>query len=119
MSDSRDAAHQSMRKLWEAVEKRLREPDVVERTVGNIVVREVETDLGAKLCSYAGAVSVKAEFEKPDGTDETFEVDFAEDIRDLSESEVRIDWIKHDGAGTNTPPLRDFPGIAKELLALV
>lgn len=119
MPNSRDPAHQAMRTLWEVVDKRLREPDVAERKIGSIVVREVETDSGARIRSFGGRLSVSAEFEKPDGTDETLRVEFPDDIRDLSESEVRIGWSNESGSGTNTAPLRDFPKIAGEILVLV
>ena len=118
MSDSRSTAHEALRQLWEVADKRLSEPDVTERNLGRFIVREVETTLGAKTQSLAGHLSVSAEFEKPDGSDEVINVTFPEDIRDLSESEVRIDWYNDEGMGTNTPPLRDFPKIAQELLAL-
>ena len=119
MSDTRETAHLSLHSLWVKADQRIREPDAIERPMGSTVARRVETELGADICLFGGQLSVSAEFDKPDGTSETVEVVFPEDIRDLSVSEVRIDWSNDSGAGINTPPLRDFPKFAHELLALI
>lgn len=119
MPSSREVAHQSFRDLWEVVDRRLREQDAIERETGEVSIRRVETELGATICSYAGALMVSAEFEKPDSTIETVEVIFPEDIRDLSRSLVIVDWFNAGRSGTNTPALREFPAIARDLLSMV
>jgi hypothetical protein len=118
MSNTREKAHLAMRNLWEAADSRLREGGL-DRNMGQTIVRALETEAGAKLRGIGGVVCVSAEFEKPDGTTEIVEVTLPEDIRDLSESEVRIDWYNEKASGTNTPPLRDFPQIAQELQSLI
>lgn len=119
MSNPREAAHLALRNLWEVADERLRESDATERNHRGTIVREVETERGARVCLFGGVLSVRAEFEKSDGTDETVEVWFADDIRDLSNSDIRIDWRTTSRAGTNTPPLRDVPALAKELEGLI
>lgn len=118
MSDTREKAHLAMRNLWEAADTRLREGGL-DWNRGQVAVRATETEKGAKLMKIGGIICVSAEFEKPDGTEEVIEVTLPEDIRDLSESEVRIDWYAQDRTGTNTPALREFPRIAQELQSLI
>jgi hypothetical protein len=120
MSDTREQAHLAMRNLWEAANNRLQEGGL-DWNSGRVAVRATETEKGAKLMAIGGAVCVSAEFEKPDGTTEIIEVNLPEDIRDLSESVVRVDWYSEykDKAGTNTPALREFPQIAQELQSLI
>jgi hypothetical protein len=119
MGDPREAAHTAMRELWGKANSRLKEDDVNVWYSGGGEYRFVETERGASISQICGMLSLSAEFEKPNGTQETIHVDFPDDIRDLSEAVVLIDWVTADRKGTNTPPLRDYPRIADELIALV
>lgn len=118
MSETRQQAHLAMRRLWEAANNRLQEGGL-DWNQGNIPIRATETEKGAELMAYGGTICITAEFERGDGTLEIINVDLPEDIRDLSETEVRIDWYGETRSGSNTPPLRDFPQIAQELQALI
>ncbi|GEM_PF-6596948 len=119
MSTTRQDAHLAIRELWEVANKRLQEPDAETKKLGETAIREVETEGGATITEMTGRLIVRAAFEKPDGTCEDIEVDMPEDIRDLSESEVWIDWSRGEAMGTYTPPIRQFPALARELQALI
>lgn len=119
MAKSHEVAHIAMRELWGKADKRLQQPDAIDRLLETITIREVETELGLKISSYGGYLMLCADFEKPDGTDETIEVTFPQDIRDLSHTMIHVNWSNETGAGSNTPPMREFPKIVQELLVLI
>jgi hypothetical protein len=121
MTDSRQQAHLALRPLWEAADTRLRTAqDAVAGTLpsGNTIT-SCQTDRGATITMLGDLLMVDAEFTKPDGTDEAVRVMFPEDIRDLSETIVEVDWNNRDGSGTNTPPRSRYPQLARELLDLM
>ena len=116
-NESREKAHLALWPLWVEADKRLREAGLGDGRLEDNTT-SVETVGGARVGTLAGRLTVYAQFEKTDGTDEEVEVISPDDMRDLSDSEVRIHWSNNAGQGTNTPPLRNFHVIARELLAL-
>lgn len=118
---ARQNAHSAMHDLWEATESTLRQLGNGETSGENPPFSMITTELGATIIGLARSnyLAVQGEFEKPDGTTELVEVTFAEDIRDLSQSTVFISWHNEGGEGNYTPPVRDYPKIARELLSLI
>jgi hypothetical protein len=119
--ESREKAHLALRPLWEAA-------DIAIRTSGNTrevtlpsgqTMKSLDTENGATIVKLGDTLLVNALFEKSDGTDEDIRIRFPEDTRDLSESEVEIEWSNSEDVGVETPPLKRYPELAKDLLGLI
>ena len=119
MAGYRDEAHNAMHELWKAADGRLREPDATQRDFNGHTEYRVETGGGATIIRLSGYLSVSADFDKLDGTEETTTIEFPYGVSDLSETRVLTDWVKDGRSGTNTPPIRDFPHIAQEFVVLI
>lgn len=117
MNETRAQAHDAMRGLWEAADRHVQATEPVVRD--GYTVRSFETEAGAQIMRIGDTLSVEADFEIADGITEVVTLTFPEDIRDLSETRVEVDWETDEASGTNTPPLRDYPKLASEMLALL
>jgi hypothetical protein len=120
-TETRDKAHLALRSLWEVADTALRTSiEVEEETLpSGTLMKKMETEKGATIVRLGDLLLVNATFEKHDDTQEEVRIMFPEDIRDLSESEVEIEWQNGQGSGVNTPPIKSYPEIARDLLALV
>ncbi len=120
MNTTRQQAHEAMRELWETADTALRRAEeALPINLDGHEMRTLETESGAEISRVDDLLFVTAEFEKPDGSEETVRVEFPEDIRDLSITQVVIDWANEGASGTNTPPLRDFSAISRQLMDLI
>ena len=122
MSKSREEAHNAFRPLWITAHTALIEAGDLARQdtlPSGTEMRSYETIGGATITKLGDILLVNADFVKPDGTEEEVRIQFPEDIRDLSEATVEIDWHNEDKSGSNTPPLRRFPELANSLLELM
>lgn len=122
MSKSREEAHDTLRPLWMAAHSALVDAGDLAKQVtlpSGTEMKSFETPRGATITRLGDILLLNAEFIKPDGTEEEVRIQFPEDIRDLSESIVEIDWNNESGSGTSTPPRSRFPELAGNLLALL
>ncbi len=122
MSKSREEAHNALHPLWMSAHTALLDAKDLAREVtlpSGKEMKSFETHRGATITRLGDMLLVNAAFVKLDGTEEEVRIQFPEDIRDLSEAIVEIDWQNESGSGTTTPPRSRFPELTSDFLALL
>lgn len=120
--DYRPGAHMALRELWEVCDTQLREAGNIETLPNGTVVREYVTPSGAEICRIDDTLSVSGDFVRHLGggtVEETVTITFPEDIRDLADSNISVEWANQRKSGTNTIGVRHYREYASLMMGIV